>query len=80
MITASVERFACSKICLNVELMVSVSTYVPGSVNTVDPVSVTGTAQTQFNAIFPQTGNFLRPDQVFSSNPRVIQMSARFQF
>jgi hypothetical protein len=52
--------------------------YVPGTVNTVDPISTTGV--TQFNQIFPLTPDFLRSDRVFSSNPRVIQFGARFNF
>jgi hypothetical protein len=52
--------------------------YVPGSVNTVDPIGTTGV--TQFNQVSPVTPNFLRPDQVFSSNPRLIQLAARFNF
>jgi hypothetical protein len=52
--------------------------YVPGSVNTVDPISITGA--TRFNFITPTTVDFLKPSQVFSSNPRVIQVAARFNF
>jgi hypothetical protein len=52
--------------------------YVPGSVNTVDPVGTTGL--TTLNQISPLTGDFLHPDKVLSSNPRVIQMAARFNF
>ena len=52
--------------------------YVPGSVNTVDPISTTGV--TQLNTIFPLTTGFGKPDQVFSSNPRVIQVAAKFIF
>ncbi len=52
--------------------------YIAGSVNTVDPISTTGV--TQFNQIAPLTPSFLRPDQVFSSNPRLIQLAARFDF
>jgi hypothetical protein len=54
--------------------------YVPGSVNTVDPISTNSASITQFNQINPATADFLKPDRVFSSNPRVIQLSARFQF
>ncbi|MGH9929774.1 MAG: carboxypeptidase regulatory-like domain-containing protein [Pyrinomonadaceae bacterium] len=54
--------------------------YVPGSVNSVDPVSTTSTALTQLNQIFPATTNFLQPSQVLSKNPRVIQVAARFNF
>ncbi|HEY9284662.1 MAG TPA: carboxypeptidase regulatory-like domain-containing protein [Pyrinomonadaceae bacterium] len=52
--------------------------YVPGSVNTVDPISTAGV--TTFNQVAPLTADFLRPDRVFSSNPRVIQLGARFNF
>jgi hypothetical protein len=52
--------------------------YVPGSVNTVDPIGTTGV--TTFNQVAPLTPDFLRADRVFSSNPRVIQLGARFNF
>jgi hypothetical protein len=52
--------------------------YVPGSVNTVDPVSTTGL--TTLNQVAPLTGDFLHPNKVLSSNPRVIQMALRFNF
>jgi hypothetical protein len=52
--------------------------YVPGSVNTVDPVSTTGL--TTLNQISPLTPDFLHPDKVLSSNPRVIQVALRFNF
>jgi hypothetical protein len=52
--------------------------YVPGTVNTVDPVGTT--AVTQYNTIFPATPDFGKADNVFSANPRVIQVSARFVF
>ncbi|MGB8507476.1 MAG: hypothetical protein WCD76_03645, partial [Pyrinomonadaceae bacterium] len=52
--------------------------YVPGSVNTVDPVGTTGL--TTLNQIAPLTADFLRPDRVLSSNPRIIQLAARFNF
>jgi hypothetical protein len=52
--------------------------YVPGSVNSVDPVSTTGL--TTLNQISPLTPDFLQPSQVLSSNPRVIQVAARFNF
>ena len=52
--------------------------YVPGSVNTVDPIATTGV--TTFNQIAPLTADFLRADRVFSSNPRLIQLGARFTF
>ena len=52
--------------------------YIPGSVNSVDPISTV--AVTQVNTIFPVTGDFNRPSHVFSSNPRVIQLALRFDF
>jgi hypothetical protein len=52
--------------------------YVPGSVNTVDPVTTSGL--TTLNQIAPLTSDFLRPSQVVSSNPRVIQLALRFNF
>jgi Carboxypeptidase regulatory-like domain len=52
--------------------------YVPGSVNTVDPVDTSGVQQ--FNTIFPLTPDFGRADNVFSANPRVIQVSGKFIF
>jgi hypothetical protein len=41
---------------------------------------VATTGVTQFNAITPVTPDFLRANQVFSSNPRVIQVAARFDW
>jgi len=52
--------------------------YVPGSVNSVDPVGTTGL--TTLNQINPLTNDFLNPSTVLSSNPRVIQLAARFNF
>jgi hypothetical protein len=52
--------------------------YVPGSVNSVDPVGTTGL--TTLNQIFPLTTDFLQPGKVLSSNPRVIQVAGRFNF
>jgi len=52
--------------------------YVPGSVNTVDPVGTTGL--TTLNQVTPLTADFLQPDRVLSSNPRVIQLALRFNF
>jgi hypothetical protein len=52
--------------------------YVPGSVNSVDPVGTTGL--TTLNQVTPLTPDFLRPSAVLSSNPRVIQLAARFNF
>ncbi len=52
--------------------------YVPGSVNTVDPVGTTGL--TRLNQISPVTSDFLNPRHTLSSNPRVIQVAARFDW
>jgi hypothetical protein len=52
--------------------------YVPGSVNSVDPVGTTGL--TTLNQVNPLTLDFLNPSAVLSSNPRVIQLAARFNF
>jgi hypothetical protein len=52
--------------------------YVPGSVNTVDPVDTSGV--TQLNTVFPLTPDFGKADHVFSANPRVIQVSGRFSW
>lgn len=52
--------------------------YVPGSVNSVDPVATTGL--TTLNQVTPLTLDFLNPSAVLSSNPRVIQVAARFNF
>lgn len=52
--------------------------FVPGSVNTVDPVSTTGL--TTLNQVAPLTGDFLQPGRVLSSHPRVIALGARFNF
>jgi hypothetical protein len=52
--------------------------YVPGSVNTVDPVSTTGL--TTLNQIAPLTSDFLNPTAVLSSNPRIVVVGARFVF
>jgi hypothetical protein len=52
--------------------------YVAGSVDAVDPISTTGV--TRFNQVAPLTGDFLKAGNIFSSNPRVIQFAARFNF
>jgi hypothetical protein len=52
--------------------------YVPGSVNSVDPTDTS--VLTTLNQIAPLTTEFLHPDQVLSSHPRVIQLAARFNF
>ena len=52
--------------------------YIPGSPNDVSPISTTGVGQV--NTIFAGNTDFNRPESVFSSNPRVIQMALRFDF
>jgi Carboxypeptidase regulatory-like domain len=50
--------------------------YIPGSPNDVTPISTVGVA----NVNTVGRAEFNRPDRVFSSNPRVIQMALRFDF
>lgn len=50
--------------------------YIPGSPNDVAPVITTGVAQ--LNTVTSPIFN--RPDRVFSSNPRSIQLALRFDF
>src|ERR1041384_2231286 len=52
--------------------------WVPGSVNGVEPIGQTSAAAT--NLVTVGTADFNRPDQVFSSHPRVIQLALRFNF
>jgi hypothetical protein len=52
--------------------------YVPGSVNSVDPVGTTGL--TTLNQVTPLTLDFLNPSAVLSSNPRVLQLGGAVQF
>ena len=52
--------------------------YVPGSVNTVDPISTTGV--TQFNTIANGLTDLFVPSHIFSSHPRVVQLRFRFTF
>ena len=53
--------------------------YIPGSVNSVDPVTTTGAGPV--NTINAGTLNlFNQPGQIFSSHPRVIQLALRFNF
>ncbi|HEY6183664.1 MAG TPA: hypothetical protein VIW67_15565, partial [Terriglobales bacterium] len=50
--------------------------YIPGSPNDVQPVGTTGVGQVNtVNSL-----QFNKPDEVFSSNPRVIQLALRFDF
>lgn len=52
--------------------------FVPGSVNGVEATSQTSAAAT--NLVTVGTPDFNRPDSVFSSHPRVIQLALRFNF
>jgi len=52
--------------------------YVPGSINTVDPI--TSAAASQYNTIAQGLTNLFVPSHVFSSHPRVIQLRFRFTF
>ncbi|HEX8499019.1 MAG TPA: carboxypeptidase regulatory-like domain-containing protein [Pyrinomonadaceae bacterium] len=52
--------------------------YIPGSPNDVSPIPTTGVGQV--NTIFAGNTDFNRPERVFSSNPRVIQLALRFDF
>jgi hypothetical protein len=52
--------------------------YIPGSPNDVAPIDTVGVAQV--NTIFGGNTDFNRPGNVFSSNPRVIQLALRFDF
>lgn len=58
--------------------------YIPGSPNDVTPVSTVGVGQVNIISTAGVTatdqGTFNRPDRVFSSNPRVIQLALRFDF
>ncbi len=49
-----------------------------GYLNDIRPIGYTGTDVTNF--MRPQNTTFYRPDQVFTSNPRSIQLSAKFIF
>jgi hypothetical protein len=52
--------------------------YVPGSVNTVDPIATTGV--NQYNTIANGLTDLFVADHIFSSHPRVIQLRLRFTF
>jgi hypothetical protein len=52
--------------------------YVPGSVNTVDPIATTGV--NQYNTIANGLTDLFVPSHIFSSHPRVIQLRFRFTF
>jgi len=60
--------------------------FIPGSPNDVQPVGTTGVGQvntvTAANVSLanPALATFNRPDRVFSSNPRTIQLALRFDF
>ena len=49
-----------------------------GNINDIAPIGYTSTDVTLF--MRPQSTSFYRPDQVFTSNPRSIQLSAKFIF
>lgn len=50
--------------------------FIPGSPNDVQPVATTGVGQV--NTVNSTTFN--QPDRIFSSNPRTVQLAARFNF
>ncbi len=52
--------------------------YITGLPNDVAPLPTTGVGQV--NTIFAGNTDFNRPERVFSSNPRVIQLALRFDF
>ncbi|MFN7929831.1 MAG: hypothetical protein U0Y68_18180 [Blastocatellia bacterium] len=54
--------------------------YVPGSVNGVEATGVTSSAATSLLGIGLNPTLFNRPDLVFSSHPRVIQLALRLNF
>jgi len=60
--------------------------YIPGSPNDVQPVPTTTVGQVNtvtaasISLTNPGAATFNRPDRVFASNPRVIQLALRFDF
>ena len=52
--------------------------YTGGALSTVQTAQTTGTSQR--NILVPGNALFNRPDLAFSSNPRFVQLTARFQF
>ncbi len=60
--------------------------YIPGSPNDVQPVTTTTVGQVNtitaatISLANPGAATFNRPDRVFASNPRVIQLALRFDF
>ncbi len=52
--------------------------YIPGSTNDVAPINTAGVAQ--LNTIFAGNTDFNRPQNVFSSNSRIIQLALRLDF
>jgi hypothetical protein len=54
--------------------------YTPGSVNGVEPVGVTSSPATSLLGVGLNPTLFNRPDLVFSSHPRVIQLALRLNF
>ena len=60
--------------------------YIPGSPNDIQPVATTAVGQVNtitaatLSVNNPGVATFNRPDRVFPSNPRVIQLALRFDF
>ena len=54
--------------------------FTPGSVNGAQAVSITQGAAANINNIQGGAGVFDRPDLVYSSHPRIIQLALRFNF
>jgi hypothetical protein len=54
--------------------------YAPGSVNGVEAIGQTSAASAALVGITANTALFNRPDLVFSSHPRIIQMALRLNF
>lgn len=52
--------------------------YIPGSPNDVTPINTAAVGQ--LNTIFAGNSTFNRPDLVFASNARVVQLALRFDF
>ncbi|PWT79736.1 MAG: TonB-dependent receptor, partial [Acidobacteria bacterium] len=52
--------------------------YVPGSINTVDPINTA--AVSQYNTIAQGLTNLFVPSHVFSCHPRIVQLRFRFTF
>jgi hypothetical protein len=60
--------------------------FIPGSPNDIQPVATTGVGQVNtltaaaLSLTNPSAATFNRPDKVFSSIPRLIQLAVRFDF